>query len=130
MSTIQVLAKRWYTAKQREAELAAERLAIEAELVGLVESKMDGQVTSHVDGWKITVKCPVNRSLDTEKWEAIRDSIPLALQPVKSKLALDEKGCKYLAEKEPELWATCAQAITEKPGKPGFSIEPEAQDGN
>lgn len=130
MSTIQVLAKRWYTAKQREAELAAERLAIEAELAGLVESRSDGQVTSRIDGWKITVKCPINRTIDADAWEAIKEQIPTDLQPVKTKLAVDEKGCRYLAAEKPDIWAICSKAITEKPGKPGFTIEPEETDGN
>lgn len=120
------LANRWITGKARIKELQDELLQIEAELaeqIGVVEGS---QKTSHVDGYKITVKSTINRTLDPIAWDNVSDKIPVDLWPVKTKLEPDTKGCKWLAENRPDLWLVASQAITEKLSKPSFTIEEEA----
>lgn len=124
--TAQLLAA-WVDLKAQEASATQQRLKVEAKLLGLVESVDDGSKTSHVDGYKVTVKNGVKRSVDQKAWTAIAKQIPKHLHPVKVKYEADTKGCKYLAENFPKIWILAAKAITEKPSKPGFTIEKEEE---
>jgi len=92
-------------------------------LLPLVESTEGGSKTNNVDGYKITVKRPINRTIDGEAWERIKDRIPTDLHPIRVKVEPDAKGCDWLRENRPELWVVAAEAITEKPGKAGFTVE-------
>jgi hypothetical protein len=124
---VKVLAKRWTSAKAMIRELQDELVAIENELLKEVESVEGGSKTNHLDGYKIVVKCPINRTIDGEAWERISEKIPADLRPVRVKVEPDAKGCNWLRENRPELWAIAAEAITEKPGKAGFTIEEEEE---
>lgn len=122
------LLKRWTTGKEMVDKLKAELVSIENELLDLVEVNPTGSKTTRLEGYKVTVKCPINRTINGDKWEEVRDRIPPEMWPVKMKVEPDAKGCAWLAENRPDLWAVAAQAITEKPGKPGFTIEKEPTD--
>ncbi len=120
--------KLWTTGKEMVDKLKAELVSIENELLDLVEVNPTGSKTTRLEGYKVTVKCPINRTINGDKWEEVRDRIPPEMWPVKMKVEPDAKGCAWLAENRPDLWAVAAQAITEKPGKPGFTIEKEPTD--
>ena len=45
------------------------------------------------------------------------------MHPVSMVPKADAKGMKYLADNEPTLWATIADAFTTKPGKVGVKVE-------
>jgi hypothetical protein len=122
---VKVLAKRWTTAKERIEELKEEMLEIETSLLAEVESVEGGSKTNHLDGYKITVKRPINRTIDGDAWEIVKERIPADLRPVRVKIEPDAKGCDWLRENRPELWAIAAEAITERPGKAGFTVEEE-----
>lgn len=122
---VKVLAKRWMTAKDRIEELKVEMLEIENSLLTEVESVEGGSKTNHLDGYKIIVKRPINRTIDGDAWEIVKELIPPDLRPVRVKIEPDAKGCDWLRENRPELWAIAAEAITEKPGKPGFTVDVE-----
>jgi hypothetical protein len=120
-----ILLKRWTTGKEMIDKLKDELITIENELLERVPSKLPGSKTSRLEGYKITVKREINRTIDLEKWDEVKDKIPPEMWPVKMKLEPDNKGCTWLQENRPDLWAVAAEAITEKPGKPGFTIERE-----
>lgn len=122
---VKVLAKRWTSAKARIKELQGEMLGIETALLAEVESVEGSSKTNHIDGYKITVKRPINRTIDGEAWVWVSGKIPVDLWPIKVKIEPDAKGCDWLRENRPELWAIAAEAITEKPGKAGFTVEEE-----
>ena len=126
--SVKVLAKRWTTAKDMIRDLQAELIEIETALLAEVESTEGGSKTNHIDGYKITVKRPVLRNIDGEAWELVKDRIPADLRPVRVKVEPDAKGCDWLRENRPELWAIAAEAITEKPGKAGFTIDLESDE--
>lgn len=125
MPNIKVLAKRWITAKDMIKSLQEELLSIENELLPLVDSSEGGSKTSHLEGYKLTIKRPINRCFDLGQWAVVCAQIPQDLWPVETKTVLDEKGCVWLKQNNPDLWKLASQAITEKPGKPGFTIEAE-----
>jgi hypothetical protein len=103
--------------------LQEELLTIESELFPLVESTEGGSKTTKADGYKITVKRPINRTIDGEAWDAVKDTIPSEMWPVRVKIEPDPKGCEWLAHERPDMWAVAAKAITEREGKAGFTIE-------
>ena len=121
--SIQVLAKRWTTAKDMISALQSELIEIEGLLLPLVESTEGGSRTNNVDGYKITVKRPINRTIDGEAWETVKARIPADLWPIRVKVEPDAKGCDWLRENRPELWVVASEAITERPGKAGFTVE-------
>jgi len=123
MEKIAELSARWLEAKADEKEAQERRALIEADLLALVPSVVGGSKTTNEAGYKITVKAPIYRSIDAEKWDEVKDSIPHEIWPVKLRLEADDKGCKWLAENDPTLWSVAARAITEKPGKASFTIE-------
>jgi hypothetical protein len=125
--SVKALCNRWVTAKDYIKSMQDELLEIESQLFDLVESVEDGSKVNHLDGYKITVKRPINRTINGEAWEQARDLIPAEMWPIKQKIEPDTAGCKWLAENRPELWLIASKAITEKPGKAGFSIEAEAE---
>jgi len=94
------LAARWMAAKGFAESAKQEMLALEAEMLAHVESVEGGSKTTHKDGYKVVVKRPV-------------------------KVEPDAKGCEWLAGNRPDLWTIAAEAITEKLGKPGFTVEAE-----
>jgi hypothetical protein len=123
-----VLLKRWTTGKEMLDSLKKELADIENELLDMVGVNPYGSKTTRLEGYKVTVKCPINRTIDGDKWEEVKGRIPSEMWPVRLKLEPDAKGCTWLAENRPDLWGIAAQAITEKPGKPGFTIEKEPTD--
>jgi hypothetical protein len=123
-----ILLKRWTTGKEMLDSLKKELQDIENELLDIVEYNANGSKTTRLEGYKVTVKCPINRTIDGDKWEEVKDSIPAEMWPIKIKVEPDAKGCTWLAENRPDLWGIAAQAITEKPGKPGFTVELEEQE--
>ena len=123
-----ILLKRWTTGKDMVDSLKKELADIENELLDMVGVNPYGSKTTCLEGYKVTVKCPINRTIDGDKWEEIRDRIPPEMWPVKMKVEPDDKGCTWLAENRLDLWVLAAQAITEKPGKPGFTVELEEKE--
>jgi hypothetical protein len=121
--SVQNLASEWVAKKATIKAMQDELIAIEQELLTMVDTVEDGSKTSKVDGYKITVKRPVNRTIDGEAWETVKDKIPAELWPVKIKVTPDDSACKKLAKENPKLWMIASEAITEKEGKPNFTIE-------
>lgn len=123
------LARDWIDAKQEEEYARTRRIEIEKQMIGALEIPAEGSKTTRCDGYKITVTQPVTRKVSPERWAQVSTALPFDLQPIRTKLESDPAGCKYLAEKEPELWAKVAKAFTVTPGKVAFKIE-EINDGN
>ncbi len=116
------LAGRWLALKQERDDVDGQMRAIAVELANRLEHPDEGSKTHQLDGYKVTITARVNRRIDAKKWHAIREGVPRTLWPVKDKLEADAKGCRYLAENNPEMWAVVAAAITETPGTPGLQV--------
>ena len=128
MPDFRTRAARWMSVKESIRQLQDELAAIEGELLEEVESVEGGSKTTRKDGFKVVVKRPINRTIDGEAWERVKDRIPVGLWPVRAKVEPDTKGCEWMARERPDLWAIAAEAITEKPGKPGFTVEEASDD--
>jgi len=123
MSNIDGLAADWLLVKAQEKEIIAQRHAIEEQINSALDAKDEGSITHTLQDYKITLTQPVSRKVDPIAWDKIKDKIPENMHPVKVSVSADASGCRYLAEKEPRLWARVAKAFTSKAGKVGIKVE-------
>jgi hypothetical protein len=122
MSNIETLCADWLKAKRAENTANAERIAIEDQIVALTGKRDEGAKTVDATGFKITVTGKISRKMDWTAWEAVKDQIPVDLRPVKMKPELDEKGVKWLAENNPDIYKLLP--IEVKPAKTAVEVKP------
>jgi len=118
--TIPELCDKWLFLKTAEAKANAARIAVEEQLLPLVESNPNGSKTSRTHGYKIEVKRGVSAKLNDGGLAFINANVPENLRPLKQ--VLDETGLKWLQNNETEIYKKIAPFITTKPSKPGFTI--------
>ena len=118
------LAAEYAAAKDAEAQWAARRRELAAQIQAATGHDSEGQKTYDAGDWKITVKAPLIRSMDWAQWEAISEQIPENLHPVRYRKELDEKGVQWLADNDPHAWAILAPCLTTKPGAVQVTVKP------
>lgn len=124
MNSLTNLVNELIAAKKAEAEANARRVTIEQEIVKITGQKEEGSQTHELDnGMKLTVTGKLSYSADMEMLKSLIASVPQNLRPVKVEMKLDETGCKYLRNNEPETWSLIAPAITVKPAKTSIIIK-------
>ena len=125
MSNINVntLAQDWLEIKAQEKDIVAKRHAIEEQITTALEVKGEGSISHKLEAHKVTLTQPVSRKIDTIAWDKVKDKIPENMHPVKVSVTADSVGCRYLADKEPRLWAKVAKAFEMKAGKIGIKVE-------
>jgi hypothetical protein len=74
-------------------------------------SKFESNITSKI-----------SRKMDWKAWEAIKAQIPPEMHPVKLKPELDEKGVKWLADNQPDIYKLLP--IEVKPAKTAVEVKP------
>ena len=124
MTTLYELAVAYALAKDAETQWAARRRELAAEIQAATGHDSEGQKTYDADGWKVTVKAPLIRSLDWAHWDAISEQIPENLHPVRYRRELDEKGVQWLMAHEPDLYLVLSHALTTKPGAVQVTVKP------
>ena len=117
------LAEAYANAKTREADAIALRRDLATRIRAATGHTGEGQKTYAADGWKISVKAPLVRSMDWTAWETVKARIPQALWPIEMKPALDEKGVKWLQDNDQEIYAVLAEALTVKPGSVQITVK-------
>jgi len=117
-------------AKEDEEAARTARIAIENEIVQLVEPKEEGSVTTAGSQFKASVTFGINRTIDRAVLDTLRDQVPAALffRAFDYRPAIDTAGLRYLRNNEPDVYAQLAQAITAKPAKPSVKVEPIAEE--
>lgn len=120
--TVEDLCAELYEAKRVEDAAKKRRVKAELALAELLDCETGKSKTHTLEGWKATVKRPTSYKLDEAAWSAIAEDIPADRVPVKTRLSADARGCKWLAEHDPEVWAKCAQAIELREGKPAVTV--------
>ena len=125
MSNINVntLAQDWLEIKAQEKDIIAKRHAIEEQMTQALEVKGEGSISHKLEEHKVTLTQPVSRKVDAIVWDKVKDKIPENMHPVKVSVSADSAGCRYLADKEPRLWAKVAKAFEMKLGKIGIKVE-------
>lgn len=123
MSNIDGLASQWLEIKAQEKDIIAKRHAIEEQITTALEVKGEGSISHKLEAHKVTLNQPVSRKVDAIVWDKVKDKIPENMHPVKVSVSADSAGCRYLAEKEPRLWAKVAKAFESKQGKIGVKVE-------
>lgn len=123
MTNVERLCAEWLEAKRAETAANKRRIAIEDQIAQAFDVPTEGSKTHKTEAYKVTLTQPVTRKLDVDTWAAVSSKVPENLHPVKVTLSADPAGCKYLANKEPEIWAIASKAIETKPGKIGVKVE-------
>ena len=121
-SEAEQLSRAWIQAKAAEDAAKARRIEIEDALIDQLGKRDEGSQTHDLGGFKVTVTGVINRSLDKEVWERIKEKIPEEKRPVVYEPKLDVTGIKWLQINDPDTYRIIAQALTVKPGKTNIKI--------
>ena len=116
------LSRAWLKAKSDEEAARDRRIAVEEELIKQLGVKPEGSKTHDLGEFKVTICGVVNRLLDKEIWESIKDKLPPEIRPVTYEPKLDIVGTKWLQANQPENYKILARALTIRPGKVGVKV--------
>ena len=112
------LCNAWQEAKVAEIAAREKRVNIEAKILELVPSKLEGTETTTRDGYKVAVTTKLTRKLDIEAYQAL--DLPENLLFVNYKPEIDLKKLKAVEMVDPSLIALC---VTSTPAKASLKIE-------
>ena len=118
----QQLSQAWLEAKVDEDALKARRIEIEEAIVAQLGKREEGSKTHDLDTHKVIITGVINRTLDKEIWESIKDRIPEELRPVTYEPKLDAAGVKWLQANDPDTYRLVAKALTIKPDKTNVKV--------
>ena len=130
MTPIQQLSQAWLEAKAAEQEATERRRRYEdelSELIGLSQAT-DGTTTKEAGGYSIKVTQRLNRSVDSDLVQSLAAEAGLTAHLgdlFRWKPELNKKQWDHAAE---NIRSALAPAITEKPGRPSFSITKTEQE--
>ncbi|WP_067515581.1 DUF7173 family protein [Endozoicomonas ascidiicola] len=124
-SRLDKLAYELELAKQSEQQARDLRLAIEQQLCDVVGVKDEGSYSIKGDYYKVTTVSGFTRTLDVEKWQALKNRLPahVAEKVVRTKLEIDTRQLKSLQGLDPAQYNKVAEAITTKPKKVSVKYE-------
>jgi hypothetical protein len=118
------LVEAWREAKRREQTAEAERVLIGNKLASILGVPEEGAKSHTVGNYSVTVKQPINRTVDWAVFDAAKAVAPEGTHmPEKVKRELDETGLKWIRDNQPELYAEIAKAVTAKPGRIGIEVK-------
>lgn len=118
------LSRAWLAAKASEDTAKAQRIEIEEALAKQLGVKTEGAQTHDLGDFKVTLTGVINRTLDKEVWESIKDKLSPEIRPVTYEPKLDVTGVKWLQDHQPDDYKILAKALTIKPGKTSVKITP------
>lgn len=108
-------------AQEDEKRAKARRLEIEGLIVAISDVQYEGASVTKTRYYKCTCTGKLNRKLDVETWENIRDQIPEDLRPVKT--TLDLPKLRAIEKENPDVFKVVANAISSKPAKVSVKVE-------
>ena len=120
--TLAQLAEAFFQAKAEETRAAELRKQLAALIQNMTGHTSESSKTFKDGDWKVTVKQPINRSMDWEKWEEVKTRIPQELWPVETKTVLDDTGVKWLQKNDSATYAVLAEALTTKYGAVSVTV--------
>ncbi|NBW51496.1 MAG: hypothetical protein EBR49_15695 [Betaproteobacteria bacterium] len=111
-------------AKAAESQANIRRINIEQAIIKITGQKEEGSFTLDLEnGMKLTVTGKLSYAADMSMLTQLCQALSPDMRPLKIETKLDETGCKYLRNNEPETWALIAPAITVKPAKTSITIK-------
>lgn len=119
-----VLARQWNAAKNREDAARNERIGIEDRMLKIHPAKEEGSETvTTEDGTKIKLTGKLIYKADVKQLEVLTASWPEEARPLKVETKADETKLKAIRQERPDLWKKIAIAVETKPAKTGVSVE-------
>jgi len=115
----------WMNAKEAERAAVEARRAIEDQIAAKIGTSEEGSVTFHDQGYTIKFTVKYNRTVDGDKLQEIAtaNGLEAYLSTLfRWKPELNLKAWKGTSE---NITKALAEAITTKPGRPGFDISKE-----
>lgn len=117
------LIEKYLSAKAAEQMAIDTRVAIGNEIAEKLGTPAEGSATHEVDGYKVTVKQPVNRRVDWDAFDRVTDGWEPQHLPITTKRELDAKGLRWVKENLPGAYEKLARAITATPGRIAVEIK-------
>ncbi|MCP4468897.1 MAG: hypothetical protein GY813_19390 [Halieaceae bacterium] len=113
------------TTKSQITQLQGQLADVEAQILTQVISKPEGSVTTLTPDFKVTTTGKMYRKVDEGKLTAVRKEVSRSIfnKLFPAKHSVVKKELDYLANNEPEIYASVAGAITTTPGKTAIKIE-------
>jgi len=115
-------------AKEIEA-LQEPRMELIQELIADLNHDHNGEKTHEVEEFKLTIKTPINYSLNTKAFEKIKDKVPEEYNPVSEsiKYTVSKTKFEYFLENAPKrvknlFFNDKVKIIVGKPGKQDIKI--------
>lgn len=118
LQAIEKLAGKLVKAKAAEAEVKAERVALENELASMVSTKLEGTDKAEGKKWKVTVTSKLTRSLDYEAYQQVEHELSVPCVDLKPTINL--KNLRIIEQVNPSF---VASFITTRPAKAMVKIE-------
>jgi hypothetical protein len=117
------LASKWEKLKNSEVMAQSERLDVEDQILALQEKRDEGAIAQKTRRYKITTTYKMNRKLDLNKWDEIKENIPRRFHPVRYKPELDLKAYRQLEIDNREHFLAIAKHVVATPAKPSIKVE-------
>ena len=123
--TLHELCTKLYDAKRTEDAAKEARIAVEEQIVALVNvGERETKTVDAGEGLKVTVKKAVSYKADLAAIEALK--LPPEMNPVKrvpETTEFDEAGYEWLREHHPEVAARIDRFVEVKPRKPAVTLK-------
>lgn len=123
---LELLAEAWMQAKEDERGATERRREIEDQIRALANIADDSEGVQNVDAgaWKVKVTCRLDRKVDSDKLQDIAAEHGLSDHLSTLFRWKPEINAKAWDRADPAITTALAGAITTKPGRPSFAIQP------
>ena len=120
----------WITAKERERQAVEERRVIEDALIQelKIAEAFEGTASREDAGYSVKITARLNRKVDAEMVQELAAEHGLSEHLGKLFRWTPELNMKAWKSADEKITAALAKAITIKPGRPSFQIQPANQE--
>ena len=125
---LELLAEAWMQAKEAERAATERRREIEDQIRSLANIADDSEGVQNVDAgaWKMKITCRLDRKVDSDKVQEIAAEHGLSEHLSTLFRWKPEINMRLWDAAAPQIISALAGAITTKPGRPSFAIQPAA----